>query len=91
MPALHVHELEPSARLPMLAVHGVTGHGARWRSLAAGTRVLQEAYVRPELVEGLRLCPAGNLALAGLNGGHQRHLERGADVAEIVTGFLADG
>jgi lipase len=63
---------------------------------AAGMRVLlipalREAYVRPEFVEGLRLSLAEDLVVAGLNCGHQVHLERAGDVAEILTGFLADG
>lgn len=32
--ALHVHEFGPSDGTPLLALHGVTGHGARFRALA---------------------------------------------------------
>lgn len=41
MPALHVHTFGPDDGAPILALHGVTGHGARWRVLAEalpGTR-----------------------------------------------------
>lgn len=31
---LHVHEFGPEEGLPVLALHGVTGHGARWKRLA---------------------------------------------------------
>jgi lipase len=41
---LHVHTFGPVDGPPVLAVHGVTGHGARWRALAEaelpGARVL---------------------------------------------------
>jgi len=32
---LHVHEFGPPDGVPLLALHGLTGHGARWRALAA--------------------------------------------------------
>lgn len=32
---LHVHEFGPAGGIPLLALHGLTGHGARWRDLAA--------------------------------------------------------
>ena len=31
---LHVHEYGPAGSPPLLAVHGVTGHGARWAAFA---------------------------------------------------------
>jgi lipase len=41
---LHVHEFGPPDGVPLLALHGLTGHGARWRALAteqlSGYRVL---------------------------------------------------
>jgi lipase len=33
-PVLHVREYGPADGLPILAVHGLTGHGARWQRLA---------------------------------------------------------
>ena len=42
--ALHVHEFGPADGIPLLALHGLTGHGGRWRALAEqqlpGYRVL---------------------------------------------------
>ncbi len=32
--ALFVHEFGPASGVPLLALHGLTGHGARWRALA---------------------------------------------------------
>lgn len=44
MATLHVHEYGDPAGRPLVALHGVTGHGARWRRLATehlpGFRVL---------------------------------------------------
>ncbi len=40
---LHLHEFGPADGVPVLALHGVIGHGARWRRLAAelpGIRLL---------------------------------------------------
>jgi lipase len=41
---LHVHEFGPADGVPLLALHGVTGHGGRWRILArnrlAGFRII---------------------------------------------------
>lgn len=34
MPPLHVHEFGSAKGYPILALHGVAGHGARWRSIA---------------------------------------------------------
>jgi lipase len=34
MPTLHIHEYGPSDGSPLLALHGVTGHGARWQKFA---------------------------------------------------------
>src|SRR5437763_16911125 len=31
---LQVHEFGPPDGVPLLALHGLTGHGARWRALA---------------------------------------------------------
>lgn len=33
---LYVHEFGPADGRPLLALHGVTGHGGRWRGLATG-------------------------------------------------------
>lgn len=34
MASLHVHEFGPAGGYPILALHGVGGHGGRWRALA---------------------------------------------------------
>ncbi|WP_293058108.1 alpha/beta fold hydrolase [Mycobacterium sp.] len=34
--SLHVHRYGPPGPVRLLAIHGLTGHGQRWRSLAAG-------------------------------------------------------
>jgi lipase len=45
---LHVHEFGPSDGIPLLALHGIKGHGARWRSLAS-TRLPQFRVLAPDL------------------------------------------
>jgi lipase len=45
---LHVHEFGPSSGPPLLALHGVTGHGARWRSFANG-RLNRFRVLAPDL------------------------------------------
>ncbi|WP_457147624.1 alpha/beta fold hydrolase [Mycobacterium sp. URHB0021] len=46
---LHVHRYGPAGPAGILAVHGVTGHGQRWQTLA--TRYLPEvAVVAPDLI-----------------------------------------
>jgi lipase len=46
---LHVHRYGPSRPPQILAVHGLTGHGARWQTLA--TRHLNDfAIVAPDLI-----------------------------------------
>ncbi|MGH3439011.1 MAG: alpha/beta fold hydrolase, partial [Sciscionella sp.] len=34
MPPLHIHEFGRADGYPLLALHGVTGHGERWKALA---------------------------------------------------------
>jgi lipase len=45
---LHVHEFGPPDGIPLLALHGLTGHGGRWRHLAR-TRLPQFRVVAPDL------------------------------------------
>jgi lipase len=45
---LHVHEFGPPDGVPLLAVHGLTGHGGRWRQLAR-TRLPGFRFVAPDL------------------------------------------
>ena len=46
---LHVHRYGPPTAPQILAIHGLTGHGQRWRTLA--TRYLSEfAIVAPDLL-----------------------------------------
>ena len=49
MTPLHVHRYGPAGPLRLLALHGLTGHGKRWESLA--TRHLSEiAVAAPDLI-----------------------------------------
>jgi lipase len=45
---LHVHDFGPPDGVPLLAVHGLTGHGGRWRRLAA-TRLPGFRVIAPDL------------------------------------------
>src|SRR5215469_4619988 len=45
---LHVHQFGPPDGFPLLALHGVTGHGGRWRRLA-GTRLPRFRVIAPDL------------------------------------------
>jgi lipase len=45
---LHVHQFGPSDGFPLLALHGVTGHGGRWRRLA-GTQLPRFRVIAPDL------------------------------------------
>lgn len=45
---LHVHEFGPEDGVPLLALHGVTGHGGRWRLLAR-TNLPQFRIIAPDL------------------------------------------
>ncbi|GAA4439526.1 alpha/beta hydrolase [Actinokineospora soli] len=46
--ALHVHEFGPGDGVPLLALHGVTGHGARFRRLAA-EHLPEHRVIAPDL------------------------------------------
>ncbi|HEX3790696.1 MAG TPA: alpha/beta fold hydrolase [Pseudonocardiaceae bacterium] len=45
---LHVHEFGPADGVPLLALHGLTGHGARWRALAE-TNLRRFRVIAPDL------------------------------------------
>lgn len=45
---LHVHRYGPDGPVQLLAVHGLTGHGARWRSLAG--HLPEIAIAAPDLI-----------------------------------------
>jgi len=45
---LHVHDYGPHDGVPLLAVHGLTGHGGRWRRLAT-TRLPGFKVIAPDL------------------------------------------
>jgi lipase len=45
---LHVHDFGPPDGVPLLAVHGLTGHGGRWRRLA-NTRLPGFRVIAPDL------------------------------------------
>lgn len=49
---------------------------------------LRESYVRPEFVQGCRIVLEGNLTLSYVDGPHLLHLERPAEIAELVTSFV---
>ncbi|NBP84834.1 MAG: hypothetical protein EBU54_06420, partial [Mycobacteriaceae bacterium] len=47
--ALHVHRYGPPGPARVLAIHGLTGHGARWHTLAS--RYLPEfGFLAPDLI-----------------------------------------
>ncbi|HEX3589708.1 MAG TPA: alpha/beta hydrolase [Pseudonocardiaceae bacterium] len=45
---LNVHEFGPDDGIPLLAVHGLAGHGGRWRQLAT-TRLPDYRFIAPDL------------------------------------------
>jgi lipase len=45
---LHVHRYGPDGPVQLLAVHGLTGHGARWRNLAG--HLSEIAFAAPDLI-----------------------------------------
>ncbi|MGH3492506.1 MAG: alpha/beta fold hydrolase, partial [Sciscionella sp.] len=51
---------------------------------------LQADYVREALIAGLRLALGDALQVSSINCGHSVHLERPADVGELIRGFLPD-
>ncbi|WP_326547601.1 alpha/beta hydrolase [Mycolicibacterium sp. ND9-15] len=46
---LHVHRYGPATRAQVLAIHGLTGHGQRWQTLAA-RHLPEHAIVAPDLI-----------------------------------------
>lgn len=47
--ALHVHRFGPAGPIQVLAIHGLTGHGYRWRRLAEG-HLSEIAVAAPDLI-----------------------------------------
>jgi lipase len=87
---LHVHRYGPAGPIQLLAIHGVTGHGQRWQTLA--TRHLPEiAVAAPDLIGHGRsswaapwCIDANVVALATL-------LDRGAEGPVLVVGHSFGG
>lgn len=49
---------------------------------------LRESYVRPEFVQGCRIMLQDNLTLSYVDGSHLLHLQRPAEIAELVNSFV---
>lgn len=76
---LHVHMFGPTDGVPLLALHGLTGHGARWRALAA-ERLPDYRVIAPDLRGHGRSSPLPPWSL-------ERHA---ADVLALLDEFGLD-
>jgi lipase len=76
---LHVHEFGPPDGVPLLALHGLTGHGARWRQLAR-TRLPGYRVIAPDLRGHGRSIPLPPWTLE----------QHAADLLAVVDGYGLD-
>lgn len=87
---LHVHRYGPSRPPQILAVHGLTGHGLRWQTLA--TRHLPEfAIVAPDLIGHGRSSWAAPWSIDANVAALARLLDAEADGPVVVVGHSFGG
>lgn len=87
---LHVHRYGPTRPPQILAVHGVTGHGQRWQTLA--TRYLSEfAIVAPDLIGHGRSSWAAPWSIDANVGALAALLDVDADGPIVVVGHSFGG
>jgi lipase len=87
---LHVHRYGPTRPLQILAVHGLTGHGRRWQTLA--TRHLPEfAIVAPDLIGHGRSTWAAPWSIDANAGALAGLLDADADGPVVVVGHSFGG
>ena len=88
--ALHVHRYGPSRPPQILAIHGLTGHGQRWQTLA--TRHLPEvAIVAPDLIGHGRSSWAAPWTLDGNAAALADLLDAEAEGPVVVVGHSFGG
>jgi lipase len=76
---LHVHEFGPPDGVPLLALHGLTGHGGRWRRLAE-TRLPGFRMLAPDLRGHGRSLPFPPWTLE----------QHAADLLAVIDGYKLD-
>ena len=87
---LHVHRYGPTRPPQILAVHGLTGHGRRWQTLA--TRHLPEfAIVAPDLIGHGRSSWAAPWSIDANVGALAGLLDADADGPVVVVGHSFGG
>jgi lipase len=87
---LHVHRYGPTGPPQILAVHGLTGHGRRWQTLA--TRHLPEfAIVAPDLIGHGRSSWAAPWSIDANAGALAGLLDADADGPVVVVGHSFGG
>jgi lipase len=76
---LHVHEFGPAGGSPLLAIHGVTGHGARWSAFAE-RQLPQYQVIAPDLRGHGRSSPLPPWTLE----------QHAADLLGVIDGYGLD-
>jgi lipase len=76
---LHVHEFGPPEGVPLLALHGLTGHGGRWRRLAE-SRLPAYRVLAPDLRGHGRSTPLPPWTLE----------QHAADLLAVIDGYGLD-
>lgn len=77
--SLHVHEFGPPNGIPLLALHGLTGHGGRWRQLAQ-SRLPNFRVIAPDLRGHGRSTPLPPWTLE----------QHAADLLAVIDGYGMD-
>jgi len=88
--ALHIYRYGPATALEVLAIHGLTGHGQRWKTLATG-HLPDVAVAAPDLLGHGRSSWAAPWTIDANVAALAEILDAGADRPAVVVGHSFGG